>query len=175
MAGGAAKMAAKAGKDMTVEMYCVVLCIAMFIAFILLHVVWEVLTGNFFNLAGNRANYQRSGISLRKDRAINNLHAALIMFIPLVFVLDSMDVHNKTTELACKVFVGLRVLYHSLYVLGIPLFRSLAWLCSLVCILILLLQALKSKHVEVDQMMPVIDGHLDFLRAKAKEHLKVEL
>ena len=97
------------------------------------------------------------------------------MFIPLVFVLDAVDVHNKTTELACKVFVALRALYHLFYVAGIPLIRSIVWMASLACIVLLLLQALKSKHVEVDQMMPIIDGHLDFLRAQAKEHLKVEL
>jgi len=172
----ASKAAAKAASgEMTVEMYCVLAIVALYMVLTLKMVLWAIITRGPFRTLGNREGFDKSGMYGRMDRALSNLGASMLIFIPIVFTLHTLDIHNKTTELACKVFVGIRVIYSILYTFGIVGLRSVCWLAGFLCCILLLLQALKSKHVEIEQMMPVIDGHLDFIRAQAKEHLKVEL
>jgi uncharacterized MAPEG superfamily protein len=57
------------------------------------------------------------------DNAIENL----IIFAPLVLILNAADVSTPTTVLACAVYFWSRVVHLIVYTLGLPIFRTLAF------------------------------------------------
>jgi uncharacterized MAPEG superfamily protein len=58
------------------------------------------------------------------DNAIENL----IVFAPLVLILAQIDYSSKWTVLACAVYFWSRVVHLIVYTLGLPVFRTLAFL-----------------------------------------------
>ncbi|MEH2469058.1 putative MAPEG superfamily protein [Nitrobacteraceae bacterium AZCC 2161] len=58
------------------------------------------------------------------DNAIENL----IVFAPLVLILNAADVSTPTTVLACAVYFWSRVAHLIVYTLGLPVFRTVAFL-----------------------------------------------
>ena len=58
------------------------------------------------------------------DNAVENL----IIFAQLVLILNSMDYSTKWTVLACAVYFWSRVAHVIVYTLGLPLFRTVAFL-----------------------------------------------
>jgi uncharacterized MAPEG superfamily protein len=58
------------------------------------------------------------------DNAVENL----IVFAPLVLILNAADVSTPTTVLACAVYFWSRVVHLIVYTLGLPVFRTLAFL-----------------------------------------------
>ncbi|MGM4918049.1 MAPEG family protein [Tardiphaga sp. 813_E8_N1_3] len=58
------------------------------------------------------------------DNAVENL----IVFAPLVLILNAADVSTPTTVLACAVYFWSRVVHLVVYTLGLPIFRTLAFL-----------------------------------------------
>ena len=57
------------------------------------------------------------------DNAIENL----IIFAPLVLILNDLDYSTKWTVLACAVYFWSRVAHLIVYTLGLPVFRTLAF------------------------------------------------
>src|ERR1700759_498756 len=57
------------------------------------------------------------------DNAVENL----IIFAPLVLILNAADVSTPTTVLACAVYFWSRVAHLIVYPLGLPVFRTLAF------------------------------------------------
>ena len=57
------------------------------------------------------------------DNAVENL----IIFAPLVLILNAADVSTPTTVLACAVYFWSRVAHLIVYTLGLPVFRTLAF------------------------------------------------
>jgi uncharacterized MAPEG superfamily protein len=57
------------------------------------------------------------------DNAIENL----VIFAPLVLILNAIDYSTKWTVLACAVYFWARVAHLIVYALGIPVFRTLAF------------------------------------------------
>jgi uncharacterized MAPEG superfamily protein len=57
------------------------------------------------------------------DNAVENL----IVFAPLVLILNAIDYSTKWTVLACAVYFWARVAHTIVYTLGIPVFRTLAF------------------------------------------------
>lgn len=57
------------------------------------------------------------------DNAVENL----IIFAPLVLILNDVDYSTKGTVLACAVYFWSRVAHLIVYTLGIPIFRTLAF------------------------------------------------
>lgn len=60
------------------------------------------------------------------DNAVENL----IVFAPLVLILNAADVSTPTTVLACAVYFWSRVAHLIVYTLGLPVFRTVAFLVS---------------------------------------------
>jgi uncharacterized MAPEG superfamily protein len=58
------------------------------------------------------------------DNAIENL----IVFAPLVLILAQIDYSSKWTVYACAVYFWSRVVHLIVYTLGLPVFRTLAFL-----------------------------------------------
>ncbi len=57
------------------------------------------------------------------DNAVENL----VIFAPLVLILNSMDYSTKWTALATAVYFWARVAHLIVYTLGLPMFRTLAF------------------------------------------------
>jgi uncharacterized MAPEG superfamily protein len=57
------------------------------------------------------------------DNAVENL----IVFAPLVLILNAADVSTPTTVLACAVYFWSRVAHLIVYTIGLPIFRTLAF------------------------------------------------
>ena len=57
------------------------------------------------------------------DNAVENL----VIFAPLVLILNAADYSTQWTVLACAVFFWSRVVHVIVYTLGLPVFRTLAF------------------------------------------------
>jgi len=57
------------------------------------------------------------------DNAVENL----IIFAPLVLILNAIDYSSKWTVLACAVYFWSRVAHIIVYTIGLPVFRTLAF------------------------------------------------
>ena len=57
------------------------------------------------------------------DNAVENL----VIFAPLVLILNAIDYSTQWTALACAVFFWSRVAHILVYTLGLPVFRTLAF------------------------------------------------
>jgi uncharacterized MAPEG superfamily protein len=57
------------------------------------------------------------------DNAVENL----IIFAPLVLILNAIDYSTTNTVLACSVYFWSRLAHAIVYTLGIPVFRTLAF------------------------------------------------
>jgi uncharacterized MAPEG superfamily protein len=62
------------------------------------------------------------------DNAVENL----IIFAPLVLILNAADYSSKWTVLACAVYFWSRVAHVIVYSLGLPVFRTLAFLVGFI-------------------------------------------
>jgi uncharacterized MAPEG superfamily protein len=58
------------------------------------------------------------------DNAVENL----IVFAPLVLILNAADVSTPTTVLACAVYFWSRIVHLIVYTAGLPVLRTLAFL-----------------------------------------------
>ena len=58
------------------------------------------------------------------DNAVENL----VVFAPLVLILNAIDYSSKWTVLACAVYFWSRVAHLIVYTLGVPVLRTLAFL-----------------------------------------------
>ena len=110
-----------------------------------LHVlVWSVVVG-FVHIvaASHSASLQRGyrwtassrdeplpplqGVAGRLQRALNNYLETFPFFAALVLVAQLVGVHSPLTEWGAFLYIGARVVYLSLYAVGVPLVRSLVW------------------------------------------------
>jgi uncharacterized MAPEG superfamily protein len=57
------------------------------------------------------------------DNAVENL----IIFAPLVLILNAIDYSSSTTVLACNVYFWSRLAHAIVYTFGIPVFRTLTF------------------------------------------------
>ena len=69
------------------------------------------------------------------DNAIENL----IIFAPLVLILDSLNISTAVTVLACAIFFWARLAHAILYALGVPVLRTLAFTVGFICQVVLVL------------------------------------
>jgi uncharacterized MAPEG superfamily protein len=57
------------------------------------------------------------------DNAVENL----VIFAPLVLILNAIDYSSKWTVLACAVYFWARLAHALVYTFGIPVLRTLTW------------------------------------------------
>ena len=75
----------------------------------------------------------------RLDRAQRNLYETLPLFIAAVLIAHVAERNNAMTALGAHLYFWARVVYLPLYALGIPYVRSLAFLVSMVGLVMILL------------------------------------
>src|ERR1700704_6096725 len=69
------------------------------------------------------------------DNAVENL----VIFAPLVLILNAIDYSSKATVMACMVYFGARVAHIIVYALGLPIFRTLAFTIGFIAQVVLVL------------------------------------
>jgi uncharacterized MAPEG superfamily protein len=69
------------------------------------------------------------------DNAVENL----IVFAPLVLILDSMNISTRTTVIACAVYFWARLAHVIVYTIGTPVLRTLAFIVGFVAQAVLVL------------------------------------
>jgi uncharacterized MAPEG superfamily protein len=95
-------------------------------------------------LVGSMANPSRNDkpqdewanrLMFAHDNAVENL----VIFAPLVLILNAADYSSKWTVLACAVYFWARLAHVIVYALGIPIFRTLTFLVGWIAQVVLVL------------------------------------
>jgi uncharacterized MAPEG superfamily protein len=76
----------------------------------------------------------------RMMNAHRNAIENLMIFAPLVLVLDALNISNGITETAATIFFGARLTHLIIYTMGIPVLRTFAFAIGFVCQMVLLIQ-----------------------------------
>lgn len=94
-------------------------------------------------LFGNRDGLPAlTGWAGRAQRAHRNMLENLVLFAALVLVCVISNKTNSTTLLGAQLFLWGRVAYAVIYLAGIIYLRTLAWLVSIVGLILIFLQLL---------------------------------
>ena len=92
-------------------------------------------------LAGNREGLpDLTGWAGRAQRAHRNMLENLPLFIALVLIAAVTNKANATTALGAQLFFWGRLAHWLIYVAGIPWLRTLAWLVSVIGLILIFLQ-----------------------------------
>jgi len=103
----------------------VVLSGVLWVPYILNRIQVRGLTGSMAN--PSRADAPQAEWANRLMFAHDNAVENLIIFAPLVLILNAIDYSSSTTVLACAVYFWARLAHVIVYTLGIPIFRTLAF------------------------------------------------
>jgi uncharacterized MAPEG superfamily protein len=68
-----------------------------------------------------------TGLAGRLERALSNYLETFPLFVALVVTAELAGLHSRLTEWGSFLYLGARVAYLPLYVLGIRIVRSLVW------------------------------------------------
>jgi uncharacterized MAPEG superfamily protein len=94
-------------------------------------------------LAGNREGMPvLTGLAGRAERAYWNTLETLPLFIALVLVAQIAGKTSATTLLGCELYFWGRVAHWLIYLGGIPWLRTLAWLVSVIGLVLIFLQVI---------------------------------
>jgi len=77
--------------------------------------------------------------AMRLYFAHSNAVENLVVFAPLVLILDSLNVSTWATVIACAVFFWARLAHTILYALGVPVLRTIAFTVGFLCQVVLVL------------------------------------
>ena len=92
-------------------------------------------------LLGNRQGLPEiTGWAGRAQRAHRNMIENLVLFAALVLVAVAAGRTNSQTLLGAQVFVWGRLAYAVIYVVGLPLLRTLSWFVSVIGLAMIVLQ-----------------------------------
>jgi len=92
-------------------------------------------------LAGNREGLgELTGFAGRAQRAHRNMLESLPLFIALVLVAQIAGKADAATLLGCKLFFWGRLAHWIIYVIGIPWLRTIAWVVSVIGLIIIFVQ-----------------------------------
>ena len=92
-------------------------------------------------LLGNREGLPEiTGWAGRAQRAHRNMVENLVLFAALVLVAVVAGRTNATTLLGAQIFVWARLAYAIIYVIGLPLLRTLSWFVSVIGMAMIVLQ-----------------------------------
>lgn len=126
---------------MTTELHLLVWSVGLTILQLLVAIIGATTQFSMPVLAGNRETpVEGKGWVGRAQRAHRNMLESLVLFATLVLVAHAAGISNSTTVLAAQLFFFGRLAYAVIYVAGIPWLRTLAWVPSLLGILLLLFQ-----------------------------------
>jgi uncharacterized MAPEG superfamily protein len=92
-------------------------------------------------LAGNREGLpELTSFAGRAQRAHRNMLESLPLFIALVLVAQIAGKTNSATLTGAELFFWGRLAHWLIYVIGVPWLRTLAWIVSVIGLIVILLQ-----------------------------------
>jgi uncharacterized MAPEG superfamily protein len=92
-------------------------------------------------LAGNREGLQRlTGFAGRTTRAHRNMLESLPIFIGLVLIAQIAGKTNAVTLLGAELFFWGRLAHWLIYSVGIPWLRTIAWVVSVIGLIMIFVQ-----------------------------------
>ncbi|MDI3471361.1 MAG: hypothetical protein OJF62_003424 [Pseudolabrys sp.] len=103
----------------------VILTGLLWIPYILDRIVVRGLMGAMAN--PSRGDKPQSGWAQRLYFAHTNAVENLMIFAPLVLILDAMNYSTKATVMACAVYFWARLAHVIVYTFGVPVLRTLAF------------------------------------------------
>ncbi len=129
---------------MPLELKLLVWSTALAFVLVLIAVFGALLQVGLPRLAGNREGLTDcEGWVGRAQRAHRNLLENLVIFAILVLVAQAAGRLNATTALGAQIFFWARVAHPAIYIAGIPWLRTLAWVVSLVGLIMIFLQVVQ--------------------------------
>jgi uncharacterized MAPEG superfamily protein len=128
---------------MTVEFQFLVWSLGLTFVQMLVAVVGTILYLGIPKAADNRERLpELTGWAGRARRAHLNMIENMVLFAPLIIIADIAGRDNGMTQLGAQLFFWARLAYAVIYVVGIPYLRTLAWLVSVVGLVLIFLQLL---------------------------------
>ena len=115
----------------------VILTGVLWIPYILDRIVVRGLMGAMANPSRN--DKPQSAWARRLYFAHTNAVENLIIFAPLVLILDALNYSTKATAIACATYFWARLAHAIVYTLGIPVLRTLAFAVGFACQVVLVL------------------------------------
>jgi uncharacterized MAPEG superfamily protein len=92
-------------------------------------------------LAGNRDRLpEYTGFAGRAKRAHLNMIENMVLFSALVLIAAVAGKANATTATGALIFFWARLVYAVIYLLGVPWLRTLAWVVSVIGMIMIALQ-----------------------------------
>jgi len=86
-----------------------------------------VLNAPKWGLGARDEGREGSAFTGRARRTVNNQIEAMAVFAPLVLIANALVISNTLTVWGAGLFLGSRILYAPVYLLGIPYLRTLIW------------------------------------------------
>ncbi|HXZ00815.1 MAG TPA: MAPEG family protein [Stellaceae bacterium] len=128
---------------MSIELTLLVWSVALAFVQVLVAVAGASGQVDFATLAGNREGLPAlTGWAGRAQRAHRNMLENLPLFIALVLVAQIAGRTNGMTALGAQLFFWGRLAHAIIYVAGVPWLRTLAWLVSVIGLILIFLQLL---------------------------------
>jgi uncharacterized MAPEG superfamily protein len=81
----------------------------------------------------------QSAWAMRLYFAHTNAVENLVIFAPLVLILDSLNISTRVTVIACAVYFWARLAHAIVYSFGVPVLRTLAFTVGFICQVVLVL------------------------------------
>ena len=115
---------------MTRELFWLTLTVILTGLLWLPYVLDRIMVRGLFGAMDNpsRTDKPLSGWATRMMFAHDNAIENLIIFAPLVLILNAADYSSKTTVLACAVYFWSRLAHILIYTFGVPVLRTITFL-----------------------------------------------
>lgn len=129
---------------MTAELYWLAmtatLTALLWMPYILQFIIHNGLVGALMDAEGGQEH--SAGWANRAKRAHYNAVENLVVFAPLVLMVQMLGLGDGTTAMAAMVFFWARLVHYIVYTLGIPMVRTAAFLVGFACQVIFALRVL---------------------------------
>ena len=123
---------------MSIELQYLIFAIFLVLIQMVFQSVAGVLANGLMGAAGSRDDeVLTTGIGGRFERAYYNMLETFPIFAALVLIVHVTESWDSTSALAVQLYFWARVAYIPLYIITIPFLRTIAWVVSMVGILML--------------------------------------
>ncbi|MEO1553763.1 MAG: MAPEG family protein [Pseudomonadota bacterium] len=128
---------------MAFELQAVVLTtLILFILLMLQGTLVPLNQGLAWGLGSRDAAQDKSAFQARTARTIANHVEGMLLFVPLALIVERLQLSSTVTDWGAGLYLGGRIAFAPLYLLGAPYLRSAAWGISVLGIVLLALPTL---------------------------------
>lgn len=128
---------------MTIELTMLLYSVILLLVLILIPAAESIIRNGAMAQAGPRDNLPDPSVfNKRATRLKNNMIENMMLFAPLVLLASLTGVSTGNTILGAQIFFYARIIHAVIYLAGLPMIRPLAWMVSLVGIIMIALALL---------------------------------